>query len=259
MAALRGVGVLVTRPALQAGPLCTLLEASGAFVVRFPAIAIEPTAGANSPIASFSPAVNFDLVVFTSANAVRFGSGLLQRAPPPQLAAIGPATARALEESGHRVAVLPLEGSDSESLLRQPPFARLDGKRVLIVKGTQGRDLLQDELARRGAQVSVAHVYRRVPVLHTATTLAALETQLAQRLLHVITATSAEIAAALVEKSTPDLRRDFEHLQWLVPGSRVAAAVRALGIMAPIVEADSALDQDLVSAIVRWRAGESGA
>jgi len=39
----------------------------------------------------------FDLVIFTSANAVRFGVALLESHPTVKLAAIGPATARALE------------------------------------------------------------------------------------------------------------------------------------------------------------------
>jgi uroporphyrinogen-III synthase len=74
-----------------------------------------------------------------------------------------------------------------------------------------------------------------------------------------MTATSAQIAANLVEMATPALRREFAHVHWLVPGTRVAAAVRALGVTAPILQADSAEDHDLVAAIVRWRGGVSGA
>ena len=41
MAALQGVGVLVTRPEQQAMPLCRLLENQGATTLRLPAIEIK--------------------------------------------------------------------------------------------------------------------------------------------------------------------------------------------------------------------------
>jgi hypothetical protein len=44
-----------------------------------------------------------------------------------------------------------------------------------------------------------------------------------------------------------------------VPGERVAAGIRERGIRAPILQAESAEDHDLVSALVRWRSSVSGA
>ncbi len=75
----------------------------------------------------------------------------------------------------------------------------------------------------------------------------------------VMTATSGEIASSLIALATPALRRAFDRVHWLVPGARVAAAVRGYGVAAPLIQADGALDQDLVSAVVRWRASVSGA
>jgi uroporphyrinogen-III synthase len=75
----------------------------------------------------------------------------------------------------------------------------------------------------------------------------------------VITATSLEIASNLLDIATPELRREFESVHWLVPGGRVAAGVRERGLTAPLVQADSAEDHDLVAALVRWRNTESGA
>jgi uroporphyrinogen-III synthase len=75
----------------------------------------------------------------------------------------------------------------------------------------------------------------------------------------VITATSVEIGANLLKIAALALRREFERTLWLVPGERVAAALRELGLSAPLLQADSAEDQDLVAALLRWRARESGA
>jgi uroporphyrinogen-III synthase len=75
----------------------------------------------------------------------------------------------------------------------------------------------------------------------------------------VITATSLEIAGNLLDLATPALRGEFERVHWLVPGERIAAGVRERGLTAPLLQAASAEDQDLVAALVRWRSMVSGA
>ena len=59
--------------------------------------------------------------------------------------------------------------------------------------------------------------------------------------------------------ATPALRGEFERAHWLVPGERVAHGLRELGLSAPLLQADSAEDQDLVAALIRWRSSVSGA
>jgi uroporphyrinogen-III synthase len=173
MQELLGVGVLVTRPEQQALPLCRLLEARGALAFQLPAIDIQPSgdsAELRHRIAAMPP---FDLVIFTSANAVRFGVTLLEHPPDAPLAVIGSATARALAQAGQTVTVAPAHGFDSESLLRHPALAQPRGRRVLIIKGTGGRDLLRTQLTHRGAEVTIADVYRRERAAHGAAALAA--------------------------------------------------------------------------------------
>jgi uroporphyrinogen-III synthase len=257
MPALQGVGVLVTRPGPQATALCRLLEAAGATAFRLPAIDIRPLADAGALTSRLGPLDAFHLVIFTSANAVRFGASLLGRERGLTLAAIGPATARALAEAGFS-ALTPAGGFDSESLLRHPALSHCAGRRVLLVKGAHGRELLQEELTRRGAEVSVAEVYRRERVQHDAAAIAALETRFAAGEIQVITATSVEIAAALLDLATPALRRGFDRAHWVVPGARVAGALRERGVKAPVLQAKTAEDHDLLAAVELWRAGESG-
>jgi len=259
MRALQGVGVLVTRPEQQATPLCRLLESAGAVALRLPAIDIRPAADTRDIRLEVGAIEAFDLIIFTSANAVRFGSALLDHRHDLMLAAIGPATARALGEAGYRVAVTPTGAFDSESLLLHPVLAHPAGRRILLIKGVNGRNLLERQLTQRGAQVEVADVYKRELASHSAATLAALEVQFAAGKIQVITATSVEIAAGLLDIATPALRRGFDHVHWLVPGDRVAAALRERGVSGPILKASTAEDQDLVAAVVRWRSSASGA
>jgi uroporphyrinogen-III synthase len=259
MPALQGIGVLVTRPEQQAMPLCRLLEVQGAHTLRLPAIDIKPIGNRRETAAQIGALANFDVIIFTSANAVRFGASLLDQQRDLCLAAVGSATARALNQAGYRVAVLPRESFDSEGLLRHPRLEHPAGRRVLLIKGSHGRPFLEQELTRRGAQVVSAEVYRRVPAVPGDAALAALLENFRADAVQVITATSVEIADNLLIIAAPALRSEFERVHWLVPGGRVASAVRALGVSAPLLQAESAEDQDLVAALIRWRSSVSGA
>jgi uroporphyrinogen-III synthase len=260
MAALHGVGVLVTRPEQQAMPLCRLLENQGASTLRLPAIEIKAMAeGRRETAVRLGALEDFDVIIFTSANAVRFGAALLDQKRDLTLAAMGPATARALNQAGYRVAVQPPQAFDSESLLRHPMLERPAGRRILIVKGADGRAFLQQELAQRGAQVMTADVYQRVPAVPSQAVLAVLLDRFTAGAVQVVTATSVDIARSLLGMASPALRGEFERVHWLVPGARVAAGVRECGLSAPLLQAESAEDQDLVAALVRWRSSASGA
>jgi uroporphyrinogen-III synthase len=259
MPALSGVGVLVTRPEQQAMPLCRLLEMQGASTVRLPAIEIKPLGNWRDTAARLGALENFDVIIFTSANAVRFGAALLDQKRDLTLAVVGPATARALNQAGYRVAVQPDGNFDSESLLRNPLLEHPAGRRILLIKGSHGRPFLERELVSRGAEVQAAEVYERVPTIPGAAALEALRASFAAGAVQVITATSVEIGRNLLDIAALALRREFERTHWLVPGERVAAALRELGLAAPLLQADSAEDQDLVTALLRWRARESGA
>ena len=257
--ALQGVGVLVTRPELQAMPLCRLLEAQGAHTFRLPAVQIKALGDRRALAKQLGALENFDLIIFTSANAVRFGASFLDQKRGLTLAAIGPATARALNQAGYRVAIQPQGSTDSEGLLLHPDLEHLAGHRVLMVRGGNGRQLLQQELTRRGATVVCADVYERAPARPGAATLATVQEKFAAGDLQVITATSLEVGGNLLDMAAPELRREFERAHWLVPAERIAAGLRARGLTSPILQAASAEDQDLVTALVRWRSSASGA
>ena len=260
MSALQGVGVLVTRPEQQAMPLCRLLELQGASTLRLPAVEIKAIGNRRGTAAQLGALAEFDVIIFTSANAVRFGASLLDQKRDLTLAAVGPATARALNQAGYRVAVQPAGGTfDSESLLRHARLEHPAGRRILIIKGSDGRPFLEDELTRRGAQVAAAEVYRRVPTTPSPAILAALLESFTDGAVQVITATSLEIAGNLLELATPALRCEFERVHWLVPGERIATGLRERGLSSPLVQADSAEDHDLVAALIRWRSSVSGA
>jgi uroporphyrinogen-III synthase len=250
---LAGLGVLVTRPEPQAAPLARRLEEAGAQVFRLPAIEIVPTGDRPALRAALGPLDRFQWVLFVSANAVKYGAFLLEGRRNLRLAAVGPATAAALEQAGLPAALVPAGGFDSESLLATPELNDVSRARVLIVRGDGGRELLGDELRRRGADVQYAGVYARRCARPIAGVLPAVEDAWSAGRITVVTATSAELLRCLVEILTPTGRALLRASVLLAGGARIAAAARQMGHEGEIVEASAADDASLMDALIEWR------
>ena len=170
---LNGLGVLVTRPEHQAGPLCQRIEQHGGVAIRCPTLVIREPRDWAPALALFDRLAEYDLAIFTSANAVDRAMPLIrERGGFPlrlEIAAIGQATTRALARHGVAPALQPDYEFTSEALLALPRFQRVTGQHILIVRGEGGRELLAETLAERGARIARAEVYRRErPILDTA-------------------------------------------------------------------------------------------
>jgi uroporphyrinogen-III synthase len=237
---LKGVRVLVTRPAHQAENLCRLIEAEGGTAVRLPLLAIEPAA--NAAEARKRLAAPADLWIFTSANAVRHALPWAGEAWPARLAAIGPATAAALAAAGQDAAP-PLAGASSEALLASPDLRDVAGWRVVVVTGEGGLDVLERGLAARGAAVERAEVYRRVPLPYPPEAVAA-----ALRRSDVVVVTSAEALGHLVRLVPEASRAALLKKPLVVPAARVVEKARELGFSQPPRVAEPMSDPSLVSA-----------
>ncbi len=170
MQPLQGRTVLVTRPAHQAAQLIALIEAAGGAALPFPTIEILPAHNPEAALEQFRQLERFDILLFISANAARIGLEMIQQQgelpQQIQIAAVGKATTRALNRAGVEVDILPQHRFDSEGLLATPQLQAVDGKRILIVRGEGGRELLAETLRQRGAEVVYAEAYRRT-IPHT--------------------------------------------------------------------------------------------
>lgn len=253
MTPLAGLGVLVTRPEPQAAPLVRLLEQLGARVFLLPAIEIVAADDRPQLRASLGPIDRFDWVLFVSANAVRFGTFLLDARHPPKIAAVGPATAAAVGNAGFTVSLVPAGGFDSEALLATPELNDVARRRVLIVRGDGGRELLGDELRRRGAEVAYAEVYQRRCAQPAPGVVPAVEQAWSEGRIHVVTATSAELLRCLVEILSQEGRERLAKSVLLAGGARIADAARAMGHEGEIVVAHAADDAHLTDALIEWR------
>ncbi|MES2683010.1 MAG: uroporphyrinogen-III synthase [Pseudomonadota bacterium] len=237
---LAGLRVLVTRPAHQAAGLVIKLEDAGALVSTLPLLAIAPPQDPEAARAALHAGANADFWIFTSANAVDGAQQLYGERWPATLFALGQGSVRALARHGHR-AIAP-EGGTSEDLLLWPELGDLQGKRVLIVTGEGGRQLLVQTLTARGAQVTLACCYRRLRVAHPP---AVVQAALAATDVAVLTSGEALMAVQALA--------DVSALPLLLPSQRVAQAARASGCKAAILLPAAVSDAAILARLEQWQ------
>ena len=223
--------ILVTRPAEQAEPLCQQLEHLGAIVLRLPTIAIQA-------ISSNCHWQDYALAIFISRNAVEFAN--LKDLQGVQIAAVGQATQAALQQHGFDALCAP-SPYNSEALLTMDALHTVGCKRVVIVRGEGGRELLAQTLQERGARVDYCDVYRRIqPSLPT------WAEDFEQPDTAIITSVT----------GLENLQQMLGHCGWLldlnllVISQRIAEVARELGFRGKIFIADRASDEGLIDALL---------
>jgi uroporphyrinogen-III synthase len=254
--ALSGIRVLVGRARHQAGALSGELRKLGATVLEIPFIEIrKPRSFA--PLDSALQDLNeYDWLILTSANGVeamweRLAKLLLTRnLKHLKIAAIGPATKKAIEQRGINVDVVPKEYV-AESVVRSLR-RRVKGKRVLLVRAKVARDVIPRELRRAGAQVDVVEAYETVvPESSRARLKSALQNP--RRRPHVVTFTSSSTVrnfAALLGSPMPNL----DGIRLASIGPVTSSTLRELGLRVDIAAKKFTIP-GLIAAIVRVESG----
>jgi uroporphyrinogen-III synthase len=251
---LQDVGVLVTRPRVQANELVEAIEAQGGRAYCFPVIEIAPFDALDIQN-SLAHLGDPDIVVFVSRNAVEHGIAF---AGDAQIAAIGPATARAVIAAGHIVDIQPAAGFDSEHLLAEKSLRDVAGKCVRIIRGSNGRELLADELKKRGAIVEYLSVYERRPPAVSAQALADLESSWRQGRINVVTVMSVQSLVNLLALLPDWCAAQIEFTPLVTPAGRVLKeALERYPASRPILAAGPGAD-DMVHAIIALQSTDSG-
>jgi uroporphyrinogen III methyltransferase/synthase len=165
---LHGRRIVVTRARAQASGLAASLRDLGAEVVELPAIRIEPRIEHDEVREALAAIGDYTLVCLTSPNGVRLlfealgAAGLDARAlAGVSVAAIGPGTARALRCEGILADVMP-ERFVAEALVEALAGIEVEGRRVLLARAAEARDVLPEALRERGAEVDVLALYETV-------------------------------------------------------------------------------------------------
>jgi len=162
MKTLAGRRIIVTRAPEQSLELARKLEELGAEVLSLPMVRFTEPAQTAELDQAIVVLEQFDWLVFTSANAVRFFLARcrqLQRWPQPPLriAVVGPATQDALEAEGLRPAIAPRDFSGAA--LAAEIDAEVAGRRILLPRSDQAGGELPRLLRAAGARVTDVVAY----------------------------------------------------------------------------------------------------
>src|SRR3974377_2197181 len=165
MKPLVGKRVLVTRPRAQAAELCDRLAAQGATPIVFPTIEIAPLDDYTALDRAIRHLAQYQWIIFTSVNGVKsfwerlhaVGAGLI---PTLRVAAIGPATASALQAHDVTITLIPDEYV-AEAIIES--IGPVQGQRILLPRADIAREAVPVELRRRGAIVDEIAAYRTLP------------------------------------------------------------------------------------------------
>lgn len=162
---LAGRRILITRGAKQAPRLSDGLRALGAIPVEVPVIEICPPESYEPLNRALRQLDRYDWLLFTSMNSVvpfhvcAMDLGIPLTNLKPRIAAIGRATAQALETLVHlKVSLTPKEYV-AESLV-EALAAQISGKRILLARAAIARDVIPDALRELGATVDVVDAYQ---------------------------------------------------------------------------------------------------
>ena len=161
-----GRTVIVTRSREQASEFSRLLTEQGARVIELPTIRVEPGPAPEAVKEAIGRLADYDWIIFTSANGVKFFLDALGREQldvralgKAGLCAIGPATAAALESCGLKVDLVPetyVAESVVEALRSQ---GDLSGRKVLLPRAEIARKVLPESLRALGAVVDEVALY----------------------------------------------------------------------------------------------------
>ena len=254
---LAGLNIVVTRPREQAMQLAQRIEQEGGKVILFPLLEISPAADTQHLRALIARLHEFDLAIFISPNAVRYGMEAIHAAganlspsPSPasgrgglRIATVGQGSALALRAMGVREIIAPQDRFDSEALLALPELQQVAGWRVVIFRGNGGRELLGDTLKARGAAVEYAECYQRVKLQQGVAALLAANP-------HAITVTSSEALGYLWDMLDAAGRVRLAAIPLFVPHARIAEAAHKLGWREVVPTAGG--DDGLVAGLIAW-------
>ena len=249
---LEGVRVLVGRARHQAGALAGELRKLGAIVLEIPFIEIRKPRSFKPLDSALKNLAGYDWLILTSVNGVeamweRLDRLHLTKADLKHLriAAIGPASKKAIEQRGSRVDVVPREYV-AESVVRSLR-RRVQGKRVLLVRAKVARDEIPRELRKAGAHVDVVEAYETVvPQPSRARLRIALKDS--RRRPRVVTFTSSSTVrnfVALMGKQRPS----FDDVHFASIGPVTSSTLRDLGLRVDIAAKEFTIP-GLVEAIV---------
>jgi uroporphyrinogen-III synthase len=238
--------VVVTRPQTQAEELLPAIAAIGRQAVLFPLLDIGPLqdpADLAALRAALVHLADYALVAFVSPNAIDATFTMLPAWPKAvPIGIMGDGSRRALAKHGiddsNAVIFSPQDArTDSETLLAMLDIDALRGRKVMILRGQSGRELLADRLREQGIEVTQVAAYCRSAPPFDAARQAQLTALLAGKNDWIVTSSEAlrNLAHMVRQLSAlgqcPDAVAKMQQQHLIVPHVRIAETAQTEGFL----------------------------
>tara|TARA_B100000795_G_scaffold108551_1_gene80149 strand:- start:41 stop:808 length:768 start_codon:yes stop_codon:yes gene_type:complete len=167
----KNVVLISTRPYEKNMVLLKELKGTNISLLNYPLTKIEPLKDYAKFDSLLNNLKNYQHIIFISTNAVhffveRFKSLVIKLPDHIIFSSIGPTTQKALENEFNINVYCPEKTYDSKHLIKNKIFNNIQNKKVLIIRGEGGREVLKDMLEKKGSEVHYGECYIRnyVPI-----------------------------------------------------------------------------------------------
>ncbi|MGC8685100.1 MAG: uroporphyrinogen-III C-methyltransferase [bacterium] len=254
-----GKKVLITRMEKDALFLRQSLEQLGAMVIEQPTIQLVPPDDYTPVDRAIHRLDTYDTIIFTSANAVHrfidrlwFNGYDTRKFRDAKIVAIGPKTAQAMESFKIRVDNVPDEfkAEGVIALFKD----NVNGKKILIPRAQEAREILVEALRRAGAEVDVVPVYKTIKAEVKQDNL-----PLLKQGVELAIFTSSSTVTNFFDMFGEDAFKILSHADIACIGPITASTVKSMGLDVAI-QPSSYTVEDLVEEIIAYynRAGRLG-
>lgn len=220
--------LLLTRPLQQSSEQVAFFAQHNVPISALPLLEISPVELGAPERQMLSDLDLYYAVIFVSGNAIRFGLELAGERWPQWPVSVHWLGMGKLSQQAAKAFHLPLsvpsDGFDSEAVLAMPALQEVSEKKILIVRGQEGRTVLGDTLELRGANIDYLQCYERCCPKYDKKQLAA-----AFDAVSFIQVNSAEVLGHLQALAKPVLADALFAKTLFVISERVAAIAREQG------------------------------
>lgn len=235
--------VLITRPEKQGRVLADKCRALNIATIVQPMFDYQPHCSKENILNTLSSTHNPTLI-FVSVAAVDLATQILpiKYWQFDQVFAVGKATKTALEKIGIEAFCPTLQ--TSEGLLALTNLQEVKDKDILIIRGDGGRELIEQTLSIRGANVQYLEVYKR----HWNKLSETISQHWRAQKINCLVITSNALLESVV--NLLDLCDNYwrKDCLWIVASQRIANSAVALGIE-QVINAEGAHDEAILKAI----------
>ncbi|MFB9213924.1 uroporphyrinogen-III synthase [Vibrio sinaloensis] len=247
------MAVLVTRPGEQGKALCRQLTDAGMLALHHPVISIQP----GDQLTTLASCIEqCDYIIAVSQHAVTFSHQVLQHHHqlwPDRVIylAVGQKTAHVLSKVTQQKVHYP-EIGDSEHLLMLDALTNVMGKKIVILRGNGGRELIFDTLIARGAKVEYVEAYKRENIAFRSELLVPIWQD--KRITQLVITSSGQLEYFISQFSEPELLWLY-NLTLYVPSERIVQEALTLGFN-KVFNTNSASNNDLLAALQSTATGQ---